>query len=78
LALVQTQGELDMIAERLRESFCQHVFELEDGPLDVTISLGTALADAQSIEPGGQNLIERADAALYRAKNEGRNRVVRG
>lgn len=78
LALVQTTDELEMIAERLRESFCRHPFELEDGSLDVTISLGIALADAQSVASDGQNLIERADAALYRAKGEGRNRVVRG
>ena len=46
LALVQGQDELDSVAERLRDSFCRHAFELEDGPLEVTISLGTALATA--------------------------------
>lgn len=78
LALVQGQDELDTVAERLRDSFCRHAFELEDGPLEVTISLGTALAAAQDVDGAAQNLIARADAALYRAKREGRNRVVRG
>ncbi|MEH6540031.1 diguanylate cyclase domain-containing protein, partial [Halopseudomonas sp.] len=78
LALVQGQDELDSVAERLRDSFCRHAFELEDGPLEVTISLGTALAAAQDVDGAAQNLIARADAALYRAKREGRNRVVRG
>lgn len=78
LALVQNEQELDAIAERLRESFCRQPFELDETTLQVTISLGTALADAASVEPGAQNVIQRADAALYTAKREGRNRVVRG
>jgi diguanylate cyclase (GGDEF)-like protein len=40
----------------------------------VTISLGVATAISQSGDDP-QSLIARADAALYRAKSEGRNRV---
>jgi diguanylate cyclase (GGDEF)-like protein len=40
----------------------------------VTVSIGLALATADHAEDG--DLLERADRALYRAKKEGRNRVV--
>ena len=40
----------------------------------VTISVGVAEADVRSENP--ESVIRRADAALYRAKDEGRNRVV--
>ncbi len=43
------------------------------GPV-VTISLGVATVNARSAKFG--ELLVRADKALYRAKAEGRNRVV--
>ena len=64
-----------MIAERLRKAVDQHKFQTDNLVLTVTISIGVAsfphpeIADAKT-------LIECADKALYRAKEEGRNRVV--
>jgi diguanylate cyclase (GGDEF)-like protein len=61
-------------AERLREAICQ--INIPWGDESITVSISTGLACA--VEPGEtlQSLLSRADEALYRAKAEGRNRVV--
>ncbi len=62
------------VAERLRRRVAARTFEAEDGrTLQVTASFGLS-----SFEPGMANpddLISRADEALYRAKHGGRNRI---
>jgi diguanylate cyclase (GGDEF)-like protein len=69
-------GALQM-AERLRNAVEKHTFKADGIKLSVTISVGTATLDpARHDEPGA--LLEEADQALYRAKDEGRNRVVGG
>ena len=65
-----------MVAERLRRRIATEPFTIEQGArqLTVTISIGlAALADAND---NSAAILKRADTALYRAKNEGRNRVV--
>ncbi|HJW46392.1 MAG TPA: GGDEF domain-containing protein, partial [Lysobacter sp.] len=61
------------VAERLRE--CVARIDLSDiaAGLNVTISLGLAMLRPQ--DDGLHDVIDRADAALYRAKDAGRNRV---
>ena len=64
------------VAERLRKSVESTPFTIsrEPGKLDITISIGIA-----GSERGGDSadaLLHRADQALYRAKRDGRNRVV--
>ncbi|MED5618444.1 GGDEF domain-containing protein [Ideonella sp. BN130291] len=73
LLLEQTRAkEAQVCAERLRQLVEQHRFTGFDPKFSVTISLGIAeFADAQSID----QCIARADAALYRAKRAGRDRV---
>ncbi|WP_353347568.1 GGDEF domain-containing protein [Oceaniserpentilla sp. 4NH20-0058] len=61
------------IAERIRSSIANHSVAHNGEELKVTISLGVAL-----ITPDVQDkdeLIRQADAALYRAKHNGRNQV---
>ena len=60
-------------AERLREAVASDTFELGGQPHRLTISIGIA-----GLAPGRgerSTLMKAADAALYRAKDEGRNRV---
>ncbi len=60
------------IAERLRASVAGTPMPSRAGPLDVSASIGLAtLRDGDSPE----RLLARADAAMYRAKQAGRNRV---
>lgn len=67
--------EAFLISERLRKAVEQHKFQADNLSLTVTVSGGVAsfphpeIADAKT-------LIECADKAMYRAKEEGRNRVV--
>jgi diguanylate cyclase (GGDEF)-like protein len=60
------------VAERLREAIETGGFAYADGK-PVTVSVGVAYARAVD---GTADVVERADRALYRAKNAGRNRVV--
>jgi diguanylate cyclase (GGDEF)-like protein len=63
-----------LAAERLREAINRISIPWNDEVIAVTISVGVATADntTESLE----SLLRRADQALYRAKTEGRNRVV--
>jgi diguanylate cyclase (GGDEF)-like protein len=74
LILTSTPGEnAEPVAERMRSGLEQRPVAFADGQmLRVTMSLGYA-----SLQKGDtpKSLIERADAALYRAKAAGRNRV---
>ncbi len=67
-----------MVAERLRERVAREPIAIAEAPgrLDATVSIGVA-ALAQT-DDDGNALLKRADAALYRAKNSGRNRVAGG
>jgi diguanylate cyclase (GGDEF)-like protein len=74
IILTSTPGDnAELVAERVRQSLEQRPVAFADGHmLRVTISLGFA-ALGEGDTP--KDLIERADAALYRAKQAGRNCV---
>ncbi|KAA0873611.1 diguanylate cyclase [Nitrincola tapanii] len=59
------------IAERLRKSSSDHPYTLHKDSIWVTVSIG--VASTQSNETTPEELIGRADQALYRAKHAGRN-----
>ncbi len=61
-------------AERVRETVAAHPFRYDGTDIPVTVSLGVADTTGEA-GISSQELIQRADKALYRAKNEGRNCV---
>jgi diguanylate cyclase (GGDEF)-like protein len=67
-------AEARVVAEKIRAGIEQTVVEIGPGRYArVTISLGTAGSDIHKVEPKG--IVSLADAALYQAKEQGRNRV---
>lgn len=69
-----TPGDARRVAEKLRLKVAEEAFRLPRGEqIHVTLSIGLAMFDGH---PDYQQLMRRADEALYQAKNGGRNRVV--
>jgi len=64
-----------VLCERLRASVEAHNFQVKGQAVKVTVSLGLSWAQVDT-EIGETDLIQRADEALYRAKEGGRNRLV--
>ena len=64
------------VAERVRTAVAERSFDMgaASRPLAVTVSVGVALNESEHDTP--EMILKRADVALYRAKREGRNRVV--
>jgi diguanylate cyclase (GGDEF)-like protein len=73
--LVETSAEqAEEAAERFRAMAASRPIPTDVGDLTVTVSIGVAsLDDEDSIN----DLLKRADEALYKAKQSGRNSVVR-
>ena len=64
-----------VVSERVRQAVERHRFEYEGKRLSVTVSLGMAgMPNADIKAP--EDLLARADRALYEAKRGGRNRMV--
>ncbi|MNT85772.1 putative diguanylate cyclase YcdT [compost metagenome] len=59
------------VAERLRRNVENQIFVLPEGSIRVTISIGASVYP--EIDP--EQLFEKADQALYAAKEAGRNQV---
>ena len=65
-----------MVAERLRRSIAGEPFAVNKGTkrIEVTISIGLSTLELKG--EAVADVLKRADTALYRAKHDGRNRVV--
>jgi diguanylate cyclase (GGDEF)-like protein len=74
VALIETdEGTAFLVAERIRRSIAEKVFEAFEEKLSVNVSIGCA-----TLSPSVGtvfSLVEAADGALYQAKRLGRNRV---
>jgi two-component system cell cycle response regulator len=64
-----------LVAERHRKTIESLDFS-GVGPSRVTVSIGVAVYEPEGSEESADEMLKRADLALYRAKNDGRNRVV--
>jgi diguanylate cyclase (GGDEF)-like protein len=67
-------AEAAALAERVRATIAGHRFECFETAATVTCSFG--VAELVAADASGLDLYRRADQALYRSKNGGRNRVT--
>lgn len=73
LILYDTDAAAGMkVAESVRKNICAHEFGLKGKTIQVTVSLGVAPVTRDDTSA---TVIGRADKALYRAKDQGRNRA---
>jgi two-component system, cell cycle response regulator len=65
-----------MVAERLRRRIATEPFPIQHGARAVTVTISIGIAALASSTDTAAQILKRADQALYRAKRDGRNRVV--
>ena len=75
-----TLDQVYALAERMRLAVCDSPLQLPDGSQHhMTVSVGVALmqmtGEKVDLKAAAEQLLAEADAALYRAKEQGRNRV---
>ena len=64
------------IAERIRISVAISLLETSNTPFSITLSMGVAELWSDPVDASIEQIVQRADKALYSAKQEGRNRTV--
>jgi diguanylate cyclase (GGDEF)-like protein len=74
VVLPDHDGSAPDLAERMRSAVADTPIATSAGPLTVTISVG--LTQLDPADATLDQMLARADLALYRAKESGRNRVV--
>ncbi|MEW6095354.1 MAG: diguanylate cyclase [bacterium] len=76
IVLPQTnQGGAMLVAEKIRSEIAKHKMTFNNKSYYLTASLGVATCYKEDKSFNAKMLVSRADHALYRAKEEGRNRV---
>jgi two-component system cell cycle response regulator len=76
IILNSNENHVQDVFERVRQAIADTPFTYEQTKLDVTISCGVTLLSPPTDERNSTQLLSDADAALYEAKNTGRNRTV--
>lgn len=67
-----TETEAKIIAERIRVNIAMTPIDLDEKKISSSVSVGVSVSTGKETE---STLFEKADKALYQAKNMGRNRV---
>jgi two-component system, cell cycle response regulator len=65
-----------MVAERLRRRIAGEPFAITQGARTIPVTISIGIAALRGKDDTAATLLKRADQALYRAKRDGRNRVV--
>jgi two-component system cell cycle response regulator len=65
-----------MVAERLRRRIAADPFAIAQGSRHIPVTISIGIAGLRGKDDNAASLLKRADEALYRAKRDGRNRVV--
>ncbi|WP_407050723.1 PleD family two-component system response regulator [Methyloraptor flagellatus] len=65
-----------MVAERLRKGVADKPFTIARGTNEIEVTISVGLGTLEAATDTGDDILKRADLALYRAKRSGRNRVV--
>jgi len=65
-----------MVAERLRRRIAAEPFAIDQSKRSVPVTISIGIASLRGKEDTAAAVLKRADQALYRAKRDGRNRVV--
>jgi two-component system cell cycle response regulator len=68
--------DAERIAERIRLHVAGGAFRIMDGAEALTVTISIGVAASLPDEVRSETLLKRADAAMYDAKQQGRNRVI--
>ena len=77
ILLIETSQEIGkIVAERIRESCCKMQIDGGDGLVTISVSIGVATSNNKT--SSFTALLEKADAAMRRAKKAGKNQIAVG
>jgi two-component system cell cycle response regulator len=65
-----------IVAERLRRRVASEGFAIQQGARSIEVTISIGIATLAAADDSAASILKRADQALYRAKRDGRNRVV--
>jgi diguanylate cyclase (GGDEF)-like protein/PAS domain S-box-containing protein len=63
-----------LLTQRIRASIASRPVQVGDNSIDITVSIGVAVMDTDTVDLVA--LLQKADEAMYKAKNGGRNRIA--
>ncbi len=66
----------EVVAERIRQRVERIPFPIHGGKRSIAVTVSIGVAGFRGGQTTAESMLKRADEALYRAKREGRNRVI--